>query len=83
MNDITNINKVQEAAIRVQSAAKHVAEAAKENKKTITIISLCVTGVALVGATAYVVTKMIKPTMICMPTREKYAEDVKPEDTAL
>lgn len=78
MSEITNVAKVQEAAIRVQAAAKSIAEAAKDNKKTVGIIAACVGSVALIGATAYVVTKMVKPTFICVKSKDD--ENVESEE---
>lgn len=81
MNEVihTSALKVQAAADKVQAAAKHVAEAAKENKKTIAIIAGCVTGVALIGATAYIVTKMVKPNFIVMGEEDWDYEDDYPD----
>lgn len=75
MDKVVDINKVQEAAIRVQSAAKNVAEAAKDNKKTIAIIAACTVGVAVIGLTAYVTVKAVKPTFVFVKSNKDTEEE--------
>ena len=67
MSEVTKvqINKITEAANKIRLASKNLATATKEHKKCI-ITASCVTGLALIGSTAYVVTKMIKPTFVAV-----------------
>lgn len=73
MSEITEVqvNKIAEAANKISSASKNLVVAAKEHKKGIITVAACVTGLALIGSTAYVVTKMVKPTFVPVHMNKK------------
>lgn len=56
------INKITEASNKIRLASKNLATATKDNKKCIITAASCVTGLALIDSTTYVVTKIVKPT---------------------
>lgn len=68
MSEVTKvqINKITEAVNKIRLASKNLATATKDNKKCIITAASCVTGLALIGSTAYVITKMIKPTFVAV-----------------
>ena len=73
MSEITEVqvNRITEAANKVSSASKNLVTAAKEHKKGIIAATACVTGLALIGTTAYVVSKMYKPYYMPVHTNKK------------
>lgn len=73
MSEITEVqvNRITDAANKVSLASKNLVTAAKEHKKGIIVAAACVTGLALVGSTAYVVTKMVKPYYMPVHTNKK------------
>ena len=58
---------------KLNEATKNLANVAKEHRKGIAITAGCVTGLALIGATAYVVTKAIRHKFV--PLGEDYDDE--------
>lgn len=73
MSEITDVqvNRITDAANKVSLASKNLVTAAREHKKGIIVAAACVTALALVGTTAYVVTQMTKPYYTPVHTNKK------------
>ena len=73
MSEITEVqvNRITDAANKVSLASKNLVTAAKDHKKGIIAVAACVTGLALIGTTAYVVTQMTRPYYMPVHTNKK------------